>query len=74
MNIWKVKIWLSQERKELSKWNKKIFFLVSQVLTFRQTKQTIKNVADTAFKNVGLISVYSVLKSNKQNVRKRSYE
>ena len=74
MNIWKVKIWLSQERKELSKWNKKIFFLVSQVLTFRQTKQTIKNVADTAFKNVGLISVYSGLKSNKQNVRKRSYE
>ena len=26
-NIWKVKIWLSQERKELLKWNKKHFFL-----------------------------------------------
>ena len=25
LNIWKVKIWLSQERKELSKWNKKHF-------------------------------------------------
>ena len=27
LNIWKVKIWLPQERKELSKWNKKHFFL-----------------------------------------------
>ena len=27
MNIWKVKIWLSQERKELLKWNKKKFSL-----------------------------------------------
>ena len=27
LNIWKVKIWLSQERKELLKWNKKHFSL-----------------------------------------------
>ena len=27
LNIWKVKIWLSQEWKELSKWNKKHFYL-----------------------------------------------
>ena len=44
LNIWKVKIWLSQERKELSKWNKKHF------LDF--TKQTSKNVADTTFKGM----------------------
>ena len=50
LNIWKFKIWLSQERNELSKWNKKTFFLVSQVLSFRQTIQTSKNVADTTFK------------------------
>ena len=28
----------------------KTFFLVSQVLSFRHTKQTSKNVADTTFK------------------------
>ena len=28
----------------------KAFFLVSQVLSFRHTKQTSKNVADTTFK------------------------
>ena len=50
LNIWKVKIWLSQERKELSKWNKKTFFLLSQVLLFRHTIQISKNVADTTFK------------------------
>ena len=49
LNIWKVKIWLSQKRIELSKWNKKTFFLVSQVLSFRHKKQTSKNVADTTF-------------------------
>ena len=38
----KVQTWLSQERKELSKWNKKTFFLVSKVLSFRHTKQTSK--------------------------------
>ena len=27
LHIWKIKNWLSQERKELSKWNKKHFFL-----------------------------------------------
>ena len=29
---------------------KKAFFLVSQVLSFRLTKQTSKNIADTTFK------------------------
>ena len=52
MNTWKVKIWLSQEQKEFSKWNKKTFFLVSQVLCFRHTKQTRKNIMDTTFKKV----------------------
>ena len=37
LNIWKFKIWLSQEWQELLKWNK-IFFLVSKVLSFRHTK------------------------------------
>ena len=41
-NTWKVKIWLSQKQKELSKWNRKAFFLVSQVLSFRHKKQTSK--------------------------------
>ena len=50
LNIWKVKIWLSQEWEKLSKWNKKICFLVSQVPSFRLTKQTCKNVTDTNFK------------------------
>ena len=36
-NIWKGKIWLSQERKELSKWIK-TSFLVSCLLCFRQNK------------------------------------
>ena len=36
--IWLFEIWLSPERKELSKWNKE------------HTKQTSKNIADTAFK------------------------
>ena len=50
-NIWKVKIWLSQERKELfSKWNKKTFFLVSKMLSFGHTKQTSKNVAEKILK------------------------
>ena len=48
LNIWKYKIWLSQERKELSKWKEKHF--VSQVLSFRLTKQASENVADTTFK------------------------
>ena len=52
MNIWKVKIWLPQERKKLLKSNKKIF--VSQVLSFRLTKQTSKNVADTTLKSYGI--------------------
>ena len=47
-NIWKVKTWLSQERKELSMWNKKLF-LVSQVLSFKLTKQTNKNLANATF-------------------------
>ena len=47
----KVEIWLSQEQKELSKRIKKTFFLVSQGLSFRHTKQTSKNnAADTTFK------------------------
>ena len=41
----KVKIWLSEERNELSN-----IFTFSQVLFFRHTKQTSKNLADTTYK------------------------
>ena len=34
LNIWKVKIWLSQEQKELLKWKSQTFYLVSQVFSF----------------------------------------
>ena len=44
-----LEIWLSQERKELSKWNKK-YFPCFTVLSFRHKKQSGKNVADTTFK------------------------
>ena len=47
----KSQIWLSQEQKELSKWNKETSFLVPKVLPFRHTKQTSKNVAGTTFKS-----------------------
>ena len=50
MNIWKIKNWLSQERKELLKWNKKHFSLFHKSSFFRHTKQTSKNVVDTTFK------------------------
>ena len=49
MNIWKVKIWLSQEQKELLKWKSQTFYLVSQVLSFKFTKQASKIIADTTF-------------------------
>ena len=49
LNIWKVKIWLSQQQKEFSKLNKNIFLLL-KALYFRHTKETSKNVAETAFK------------------------
>ena len=55
LNIWTFKIWLSLERKKLSKWNKEHFFLVSQVLSLRYTKQTSKNVADKTFKVQNMI-------------------
>ena len=49
LNIWKFKIWLSQEWKELWKWNKKTFFPVSQVLSVIPTNQTSKNIVDKTF-------------------------
>ena len=48
VNVGEVRIWLSPERKELSKWNK-LFSLVSKVLCFRHTKQANKNVAATTY-------------------------
>ena len=51
LNICKVKSWLSQEWKKLSKLKKKTFFLILQVLTFRLTKQTRKYVADTTVRS-----------------------
>ena len=50
LNIWKVKIWLSQKRKEFSKWNQKHIFLFHKS-SFLDKKQTSKNVADTTFKD-----------------------
>ena len=47
LNIWKFKIW---EQIKLSV-EIKTFFLVSQVLSFKHTKQTSKNVADTIIEN-----------------------
>ena len=41
LNVWKVKIWLSQKQKELSKWSKK------HVSLFH--KSSLLNVADTTF-------------------------
>ena len=49
LNIWKVKICLSQERKKLPKWNKH-FFIVPQGHSSRHKKQTNKNVVDTTLK------------------------
>ena len=49
LNIWKFKIWLSQEWKELWKWNKKTFFPVSQVLSVIPTNQTSKNIVGKTF-------------------------
>ena len=54
---WLHDIWISEKikidylkNKELSKWNKKLFFLASQVLSFRHAKQTSKNVVDPTIK------------------------
>ena len=49
LNISKFKIGLSQEQKELSKWNKKHFSLFHK--SSRHTKQTSNNVTDATFKN-----------------------
>ena len=48
-DIWKVKIWLSQEWKELLKWNKKHLSLFHKCLSL-DLQQTSENVADTTFK------------------------
>ena len=45
LNIWKVQIWLSHERKELWKWNGK-HLLASEVLFLKLTKETRKPVAE----------------------------
>ena len=55
LNIWKFKIWLSQEWKELSKWNKKHFSLFhgSSLLDIQS-----KNVVNTIFK--GHIKIFAL--------------
>ena len=50
LNIWKVKIWLSPEQKELSKCNKKHFFLFHKCSLLHIQNKTSKSVADTTFK------------------------
>ena len=47
MNIWKIKIWLSQEQKEPLRWNKK---------HFRHKKQSSKKVADTTYKTQTILA------------------
>ena len=48
LNIWKLKIWLSQELKELSKWNKKHFSWLHKC-SHLDLKQASKNVVDKTF-------------------------
>ena len=48
LNIWKVKIWFSQEGKELSKWNKKYFSLFHKCSPLHLQKNS-KNVAEISF-------------------------
>ena len=43
--------YLKRENLIISRMKRDYFFLVSQVLSFRHTKQTSKNVADTTFKD-----------------------
>ena len=65
LNIWKVKVWLPQERKELLKWNKNYFSLFLKC-SFRNTKQTRENVAETAFKEiVNLVKNETIFQNNK---------
>ena len=71
LNIWKVKIWLSQEQKELLDWNKKQFFLFQKCSLLEITskiniiaKQNSKNVTFTTFKNEWL----------EKNMFKENYE
>ena len=73
---WRHDIWISKTLKVDYLKNEKVFFLISQVLSFRHTKQTSKNVAGTTFNNIHqwnsfLITYLSFLIS--QNFTKRSY-
>ena len=58
LNIWKFKIWLSQEQKELLKWNKKHFSLFHKCSFLDIKKQTSKNLADTTFKHIPYIVLW----------------
>ena len=49
LNIWKDKIWLSQELKELSKWSKNNFSLFHKCSLWL-TKQTNTNIEDKTFR------------------------
>ena len=55
--FWNVKISLSQEWKELSKWNKKhsVLFYKSYLLEIKNKKQASKDLADTTFKLANLV-------------------
>ena len=60
LNIWKVKIDYLKNEKSFQSEIKNIF-LVLKVLSFRHTKQTSKNVADTTFKLHVIIRIYDFL-------------
>ena len=61
LNIWKVEIWLPQEGKELSKWNKK-YFPFFHNCSLLDIKQNGKNKADTTLKYIDGICAKIVFK------------
>ena len=50
LNIWKVKTWLFQERKELSNWSKKYYSMFCKCSPLDLQNKLAKNIVDTTFK------------------------
>ena len=58
LNIWKIKVWLSQKRKEVSKWNKKHFPLFHKCSFLDIKKQLAKMQQTQPLKEPQTISIY----------------
>ena len=58
LNIWKIKIWLSQKRKEVSKWNKNHFSLFHKCSFLDIKKQLAKMQQTQPLKEPQTISIY----------------